>query len=87
MEMEVLNKLAKKLSELIGEPVEIEEDNYGGYEYVIWIGDGKDADALALTCEDIPKDADPYTAEDDCYNQLFLIENVLRWMKEHGKLK
>lgn len=85
METEVLNKLAKKVSELIGEPVEIEENNDAGYEYVIWIGEGKDA--LALTCEDIPEDADPYTAEDDCYNQLFLIENVLRWMKEHGKLK
>ena len=85
METEVLNKLAKKVSELIGEPVEIEEDNGGGYEYVIWIGEGNDA--LALTCEDIPKDADHYTAADDCYNQLFLIESVLRWMTERGKLK
>ena len=85
-----LQAIADQVGEIIGEPVEIEMENGGGWDLCIWIGDGKDRQPLALPCSGIDfddEDAEPYTAATDCHNTLMTIQAVVEWLKEAGKLK
>ena len=88
MTIKYLEKKAEMISKLIGEPVEIEVDNPGGYEFVIWIGKGNPEDRLCLTFFGVDAGTDdPPTAADDCWNSLILIQEVCEYLKKNGKMK
>ena len=67
-----IERLARSVAEDIGRPVEIEYNNPGGYDIVIWIGSGDRSTRCCLTC-------DSYT---DAWNQLMTIGAVAGWLKE-----
>lgn len=86
-----LQRMADRLSDLIKTPVNIELNNCGGYDLVLWIGD-KDAEQPGIcSCFDDEdcgvEDYEPRTAADDCYNTLFSLIGFAEWLKNKGMLK
>ena len=85
-----LQRMADRLSDLIKKPVEVEMDNCGGYDLVLWI-DGKDAEQPGIcSCFDdecMMEDYEPRTAADDCYNTLHTLIGFAEWLKRNGMLK
>ena len=85
-----LQKKAEQLAELIKAPVEIELNNCGGYDMVLWIG-GKDAEQPGIcSCFDDEdcgvEDYEPRTAADEVWNELQTMIGLVEWLKKTGRL-
>ena len=88
-----LQKKAEQLAELIKAPVNIELNNCGGYDMVLWIGDedGEQPGPCSCYCNEtmdeiMADDYEPRTAEDEVWNELQTMIGLVEWLKKTGRL-
>ena len=73
-----VNEMCEQIEKFTGFKVCVEEENCGGYDYVVWVNDH----AMNCIC-----DIDDYDASTQVYNYLFETLNFLRMLDSNGKLK
>ena len=93
MMIKQLQTVADRLGDLIKAPVNIELNNCGGYDLVLWIGEKNEEQPAICSCfsneteEDIQSDFyEPRTAEDEVYNELNTMIGLMEWLKNTGRI-
>lgn len=87
-----LQRMADRLSDLIKAPVNIELNNCGGYDMVLWVGDREDENGIGgCYCNETEEqiyseDYEPRTAEDEVWNELQTMIGLVEWLKKTGRL-
>ena len=86
MTIKQLKNMADKLSSIINKPVEIELNNPGGYDIVVWIGEQHKVKSFCnCFCNNDYFDADgeQYTAAEQAYNYILNIVSLMEHLNRN----